>query len=109
VENWSHTESHQTSVIYLYVDYGADIDAIRHKYIELVKDNSLWDGETEPELFTVSVSETTIKLRCSQAANSPIDAWTLECEVREQMLGYLYNEQKEYLPAERLIVKAGDG
>ena len=109
VENWSHTESHQTSVIYLYVDYGADIDAIRQKYIELVKDNALWDGETEPELFTVSVSETTIKLRCSQAANSPIDAWTLECEVREQMLGYLYNEQKEYLPAERLIVKAGDG
>ena len=108
VENWSHTESHQITVIYLYVDYGADIDAIRQKYIELVKENALWDGETEPEMFTVSVSETTIKLRCSQAANSPIDAWMLECAVREQMLGYLYEKQKAYLPAERLIVKGAD-
>ena len=108
VENWSHTESHQITVIYLYVDYGADIDAIRQKYIELVKENVLWDGETEPEMFTVSVSETTIKLRCSQAANSPIDAWMLECAVREQMLGYLYEKQKAYLPAERLIVKGAD-
>ena len=108
VENWSHTESHQITVIYLYVDYGADIDAIWQKYIELVKENALWDGETEPEVFTVSVSETTIKLRCSQAANSPIDAWMLECAVREQMLGYLYEKQKAYLPAERLIVKGAD-
>lgn len=108
VENWSHTESHQITVIYLYVDYGADIDAIWQKYIELVKENALWDGETEPEMFTVSVSETTIKLRCSQAANSPIDAWMLECAVREQMLGYLYEKQKAYLPAERLIVKGAD-
>ncbi|WP_227516745.1 mechanosensitive ion channel family protein [Psychrobacter sp. DAB_AL43B] len=105
VENWSHTESHQTSVIYLYVDYGADIAAIRQKYIELVKENALWDSETEPEMFTVSVSETSIKLRCSQAANTPLDAWTLECEVREQMLSYLYEQQQAYLPAERLIFK----
>ncbi|MDE4454196.1 mechanosensitive ion channel family protein [Psychrobacter sp. DAB_AL62B] len=105
VENWSHTESHQTSVIYLYVDYGADIAAIRQKYIELVKENTLWDSETEPEMFTVSVSESSIKLRCSQAADGPLDAWTLECEVREQMLSYLYEQQQAYLPAERLIVK----
>ena len=105
VENWSHTESHQTSVIYLYVDYGADIDAIRQKYIELVKKNELWDSEIEPELYTVSVSENSIKLRCSQASDSPLNAWTLECEVREAMMSYLYTEQKDYLPAERLIVK----
>ena len=105
VENWSHTESHQTSVIYLYVDYGADIDAIRQKYIELVKKNELWDSEVEPELYTVSVSESSIKLRCSQASDSPLNAWTLECEVREEMMSYLYTEQKDYLPAERLIVK----
>ena len=105
VENWSHTESHQTSVIYLYVDYGADIDAIRQKYIELVKKNELWDSEIEPELYTVSVSESSIKLRCSQASDGPLNAWTLECEVREAMMSYLYTEQKDYLPAERLIVK----
>ena len=105
VENWSHTDSHQTSVIYLYVDYGADIEEIRQQYIKLVKANGLWDGKNEPEMYTVSVSENTIKLRGSQASDSPINAWKLECQVREQMLSYLYEEQHAYLPADRLIFK----
>ena len=105
IENWSHTEVHQTCVVYLHVDYGADIDAIRRKYIELVKANTLWDGETEPELLVVSVSEDAIKLRGSLASDGPISAFDLECQVREQMLKYLYHEQKEYLPAERIIYK----
>ncbi len=105
VENWSHTESHQTCVVYLYVDYGADIAAIRQKYIGLVKAHALWDGETEPEMFTVSISERTIKLRGTVVSDSPLNAWTLECEVREQILSYLYQQQKPYLPTERITVK----
>jgi len=108
VENWSHTETHQTSVVYLYVDYGADIDAIREKFIELVKDNDLWDGRTEPEMVTVSLNENTIKLRGSLASDDPMSAFYLECQVREKMLHYLYHEQKAYLPAERLILKDKD-
>ncbi len=108
VENWSHTEAHQTCVVYLYVDYGADIDAVRNKFSELVKENEFWDGETDPQMLTVSLSENTIKLRGSLASDSPMNAFHLECEVREQMLSYLYQEQKEYLPAERLIFKDRD-
>lgn len=105
IENWSHTDVHQVCVVYLYVDYGADIEAIRQKYFELVKAHKLWDGETELQLYAVSISETTIKLRGTVAANGAINAWTLECEVREQMLEYLYNEQKGYLPTERITFK----
>lgn len=105
IENWSHTDVHQVCVVYLYVDYGADIEAIRQKYFELVKAHKLWDGETELQLYAVSISETTIKLRGTVAANGAINAWTLECEVREQMLEYLYNEQKSYLPTERITFK----
>lgn len=105
VENWSHTEVHQVCVVYLYVDYGADIAAIRQKYFELVKAHKLWDGETELELYAVSISETTIKLRGTVASDGPLNAWTLECEVREQMLEYLYNQHRDHLPTERLILK----
>lgn len=108
IENWSHTEVHQTCAVYLYVDYGADIDAIREKFIELVKANDLWDGETDPEIVTISLSENTIKLRGSVAADGPMSAFYLECQVREQMLKYLYHEQKSHLPAERLILKTKD-
>ena len=105
IENWSHTESHQTCVVYLYVDFGADIAAIREQYIEFVKTNELWDGETEPELVAVAVSETATELRGTVASDSPLNAWTLECEVREQMLRYIYQQQKSHLPTERVTVR----
>jgi small-conductance mechanosensitive channel len=108
VENWSHTEVHQICPVFLYIDYGADIDAIRQQFISVVKDNKLWDNKTEPEIFVVEVTESTIQLRGAVSAAGPIEAWTLACEIREQMLGYLYEQQRDYLPAERLIVKGGD-
>lgn len=105
VENWSHTEAHQTCPVFLYIDYGADIDTIRQQFISVVKDNKLWDNTTEPEIFVVEVTERTIQLRGAVSATGPIEAWTLACEVREQMLGYLYREQKHYLPAEHLVLR----
>ncbi len=108
VENWSHTEVHQTCPVFLYVDYGADIDAIRQKFISAVKDNTLWDNKTEPEMFVVEVTANIIHLRGAVSAVGPIEAWTLACEIREQMLNYLYSKQKAYLPAERLILKGQD-
>ena len=105
VENWSHTEVHQTCPVFLYIDYGADIDAIRQQFISVVKDNKLWDNKTEPEIFVVEVTEKTIQLRGAVSAVGPIEAWTLACEIREQMLDYLYREQKHYLPAEHLVLR----
>ncbi len=105
VENWSHPDSHQVRPLYLYVDYGVNTDEIREKFIELVKAHEDWDGETEPMLLVTSVSESTIELRGALASNDPNTAWSLECDVREQMLNYLHSEQKPYLPAERITFK----
>ena len=107
VENWSHVDAHQTCPVHLYVDYGANIDEIRQKFIELVKEHELWDGETEPAMLVISVSEDTIELRGTVASNSPNNAWALECAVREQMLSYLYKEHKADLPTERITFKEG--
>lgn len=105
VENWSHPDSHQTRPVYLYVDYGVNIDEIREKFVELVKAHEDWDGETEPGMLVVSVNENTIELRGTVASEDPDAAWILECDIREQMLTYLHQEQKPYLPAERLTFK----
>lgn len=57
--------------------------------------------------MTLSVTETRIELRGTVASDGPLNAWALECEVREQMLSYIYKQQKEFLPTERLIFKTG--
>lgn len=105
VENWSHTEVHQTCPVFLYIDYGADIDAIRQHFISVVKDHKLWDNKTEPEIFVVEVTEKTIQLRGAVSSIGPIEAWTLACEIREQMLGYLHDQQNKYLPTERFALR----
>lgn len=104
VENWSHTEVHQTCPVFLYIDYGADIDAIRQHFISVTKENELWDNKTEPEVFVVEVTEKTIQLRGAVSGVGPIEAWTLACEVREKMLGYLHEQQHQYLPTERFTL-----
>lgn len=106
VENWSHTEFHQTRPVYLYVDYGINVDAIRQKFIAVVKEHELWDGDTDPVLIVTAVNEDTITLRGALASDSPLNAWTLECQVRELMLTYLHEEQQPYLPAERISIKS---
>ncbi|GAF53579.1 LOW QUALITY PROTEIN: potassium efflux system KefA protein [Psychrobacter sp. JCM 18900] len=108
VENWSHTEVHQTCPVFLYIDYGADIDAIREAFISMVKDNKLWDNKTEPEMYVVDVTENTIQLRGAVSSVGPIEAWTLACEIREQMLGYLHAQQNKYLPTERFTLTKDD-
>lgn len=107
VENWSHPYVQQMRPMYLYLDYGVDIDEVRQKFISLVKEHKLWDGKTEPIVLTVSVDEDTIKLRCAVPSDGPDNAWAMECDLREQMLSYLYKEQKAYLPAERITFKEG--
>ena len=108
VENWSHTEVHQTCPVFLYIDYAADIDAIREAFISMVKDNKLWDNKTEPEMYVVDVTENTIQLRGAVSSVGPIEAWTLACEIREQMLGYLHAQQNKYLPTERFTLTKDD-
>lgn len=105
LENWSHTDVHQVCVVYLYVDYGADIAKIRETFKSVVKDHEFWDGETEPDILVHSVTEHTIKLRGKVAANNPNDAFALECAVRETMLHYLNSQQHDYLPTERITLK----
>lgn len=105
LENWSHTDVHQACVVYLYVDYGANIAKIRDKFKTVVKDHKLWDGETEPDMLVHSVTERNIKLRGKVAANNPNDAFALECAVRETMLNYLNSQQHDYLPTERITLK----
>lgn len=102
VENWSHPDSNQIRPVHLYIDYGADIAKIRQKFIDVVESHRLWDGETEPALLVIAVSEERIELRGTLAANSPDEAWVLECETREMMLAYIFEEHRAYLPVERL-------
>ncbi len=106
IENWTHTDTHQSTPVYLYVDYDTDVEAIRDKFISLVKASDLWCGEQEPELLVTEVLEDRVKLRGKLSGKNSSDAWSLSCSVREDMVRYLSElKQGQYLPRERVAVQ----
>lgn len=106
IENWSHTNAHQCGAVYLYVDYGADVEQIRQTFIAMVKAHELWKEGEEPEMLVTKVDENTITLRGQMAADGPNEAWAMECAVREKMLKYLATEQGDYLPTDRFSLRS---
>ncbi len=104
IENWSHTNVSQSSAVYLYIDYGADIEDIRNKFKKYVSEHELYDGDEEPQVLVSEVTEDTIKIRCKVSSDSPQNAWQLECDIREKMLEYIQKEHGDYLPTERITL-----
>ena len=102
LENWSHTSSHQSSAVHLYVDYGADIDAIQQKFYELAIAHELWDKDMKPEMRVIEVTQESITLRGKVSSDGPMNAWNLECDIRKQMLDYLNENHRGHLPTDRI-------
>lgn len=104
LENWSHTTTQQSSAVHIYVDYGADIDAIQDKFFELAQAHELWDKEAKPEMKVIEVSKEGITLRGKVTAIGPLNAWYLECDIRKQMLDYLNEYHRDHLPTARITL-----
>ncbi|MGI9526741.1 MAG: mechanosensitive ion channel family protein [Weeksellaceae bacterium] len=107
IENWSHTMAPTSSGIFLYVDYTADVDKIRGYFINLVKQHRLWNNEVEPELIVYASDRETFTLRAKVSSDTPNHTWNMECEIREQMLKYL-SQNEDVLPKQRLIVTSNN-
>lgn len=109
IENWSRTDAHTIRPIYLYLDYRTNVEAIRQKFDELVRESEQWDGEKEPTVQVTETSEETITLRLLASGATPGDAWELHCMLLEQMLRYVQElEAGRYLPHERMLLQQAD-
>jgi small-conductance mechanosensitive channel len=105
VENWSMKDAHLIKPIHFYVDYAADIEPIRKKFDELVRNAEEWDETAAPTVEVTAVTERTIEVRALCSAKNPITAWVLHCRLREEMLEFLREwDEGRYLPRERIAL-----
>ena len=101
-ENWSMTDSKLLKTFYLHVDFGADVEAIRAKFDELVRGHELYNGHKDPDLLVYAIEDDGLRLRGTVSAEDASKAWTLHCDVREAMSDYLATlAGGRYLPRER--------
>jgi len=105
-ENWSRGGPQLTGTVYLQLDHSAPVERIRAKAEELVRANDCWDGRNW-SLVVTDTTPTTIEVRAAVTARTSGDLWTLRCDLREQLIGWLQREHPYALPGIRLAAASG--
>ncbi len=103
-ENWSLRDPFLTKPSYLYVDYSANIEKVREKFLELVKADDDWaQDRDDPAVLAYEAREESLVVRLTCAAKDPSTAWSLHCRLREKMITWLQEvEGGQWLPRQRV-------
>lgn len=96
-QNWTRHEAKLLGTVFLHVDYSAPVEAIRAKLEEVVKASGHWDGQVAV-LQVTDLKERVMELRMLVSAENAGDAFTLRCEVREALIGWLQQAHPSALP-----------
>ena len=99
-QNWTRHEAELLGSVLLYVDYSAPVAAIRARLEEVVQGSELWDGRVAA-LQVTDLKERTMELRMLVSAENAGDAFSLRCEVREKIIGWLQETHPDALPRVR--------
>ncbi|MBR1253015.1 mechanosensitive ion channel [Bradyrhizobium sp. AUGA SZCCT0240] len=99
-QNWSRDSESIIGSVMIYVDYCADVPAIRKKLEQLVKTMPLWDGKVV-NLQVSDATETSMQLRILVSARTAASAWDLRCLVREALISFVSKELRYSLPQPR--------
>lgn len=108
-ENWSMTDPFLVKPIYLHVDYRADVEAIRARFMELLKEDEDWDRENDdPDVLVTDTQDETMVVRLTCGGANSSDAWYLHCRIREKLVAWLQqHEHGRYLPRRRVQLDDG--
>ena len=76
----------------LYLDPPAQVDPIRAEFERLVKSHPLWDGRVQKVQVTETSAEAK-EVRLLMSAKDASNLFDLRCDVREDLLGWLAENQ----------------
>jgi len=105
-ENWTRTSAAILGTVFVYVDYRAPIDAIRHALGRMIEQSPNWDGRVW-RLHVTDSKQGTLELRALMSARDSSSAWDLRCEIREKLVTWIQQNHPYALPRVRAEV-AGD-
>jgi small-conductance mechanosensitive channel len=100
-ENWTRTGANILGTVYLYLDYGTPLDAVRAEARRITEAAPEWDQR----VFGVQVTDATeraMQVRILVSSSNSGKAFDLRCKVREGVLAFLAREYPQALPRLRL-------
>lgn len=105
-ENWSRRDEALTGTVFLHLDPITEIAPIRSEFEHFVGSHALFDGRNHGLAVTEAYPES-IELRMVVSSQTVADLWTLRCDVREHMIGWLRDNMQDALIRHRLEVPHG--
>ena len=107
-QNWTKTSSDIIGSVTLFLDYNVPIEALRKKLDELLKSNSLWDGNTKV-LQVIGATDKALELRALMSSRNAGDSWDLRCFIREELLKFVKEKFPDSLPTSRSTITGLEG
>lgn len=106
-QNWTRSSADLLGTVFLYVDYTIPVDAMRAELTRILQGSSNWDGKVNV-LQVTDAKERTMELRALASAADASLAFSLRCEIREQLIAFVQREYPECLPRLRATLEAAD-
>ncbi len=106
-QNWTRTGAALLGAVFIYVDFGMPVQALRAEVERLVPTLPEWDGRFY-NLQVTDATERTMQLRILATAASSSKAFDLRCKIREAMIDFIRHEYPQYLPTLRTFEQRAD-
>ena len=104
-QNWTRSSAEILGTVYLYVDYGVPLDALRTELTRLLEASRYWDRKVNL-LQVTDAKEHTLGIRALASAADASLAWDLRCEIRERLVAFIQQNYPESLPRLRASLDA---
>jgi small-conductance mechanosensitive channel len=96
-QNWTRTSADILGTVFLQVDYGVPVDAVRGELTRILEASPDWDRKLNV-LQVTDAKEHTLELRALASSSDASKSWNLRCEVREKLVAFIRNNYPGSLP-----------
>jgi small-conductance mechanosensitive channel len=103
-QNWTRTSADILGSVFLQVDYGVPVDAVRQELTRILQASPHWDRKVNV-LQVTDVKDRTLELRALASASDAGKAWDLRCEVREKLVAFVQKNYPGSLPRVRATLE----
>jgi small-conductance mechanosensitive channel len=100
-QNWTRSSARNLGTVYFYLDYTAPVERLRAEAERIIRASELWDQQAW-SLQVTDATERTIQVRVLASASDSGRAFTLRCEIREKLLGWINENVPGALPVSRV-------
>ncbi len=102
-QNWTRASADILGTVFLQVDYGVPVNAVRQELTRILEGSPHWDRKVNV-LHVTDAKERTLELRALASSSDASKSWELRCEMREKLVAFIQQNYPDSLPRLRASI-----